>query len=100
MEMVERKVEFDSARQIESTLLKHTGRELTLTEEPDEQGTKAAKSWNLGEEDLAPNSDESPSIFEKLSGHRPRFPPVVRLLRKWQRKPKQKYRPRPQPEEE
>jgi len=92
MELVERKVEFDSARQIESTLLKHTGRELSLTEESDEQGLKAVKTWSLGEEDLSPDHDGNPSIFKKLSGHRPRIPPVIRLLKKWQRKPKYKAR--------
>jgi hypothetical protein len=100
MELVERKVEFDSARQIESTLLKHTGRELSLTEESDEQGLKAVKKWGLGEEDLSPERRGGFSIFKSLSGHRPRVPPVIRLLKKWQRKPKQRYKPRAQREEE
>jgi hypothetical protein len=100
MELVERKVQFDSARQIESTLLKHTGRELALTEESDEQGAKVVKRWSLGEEDLSPDRDGSPSIFKRLSNHRPRVPPVMRLLKKWQRKPRPKYRPRAQREEE
>jgi hypothetical protein len=99
MELVERKVQFDSARQIESTLLKHTGRELALTEESD-QGGKVVKRWSLGEEDLSPDRDGSPSIFKRLSNHRPRVSPVMRLLKKWQRKPKQKYKPRAQREEE
>ena len=98
MELVEKKVEFDSARQIETTLLKHVGRELAITEEPDKQGFKAVRKWNLGEEDLAPEPHEGPSIFNKLSGHHPRVPSVMRLLRKWQRKPK--YKPRTQREEE
>jgi len=100
MELVERKVEFDSARQIESTLLKHIGRELSLAEEPDGQGIKGVKTWSLGEEDLTPEHERSPSIFRKLSSHRPKVPPVMRLLKKWQRKPRQKYRPRVQREEE
>jgi hypothetical protein len=100
MELVERKVEFDSARQIESTLLKHTGRELALTEESDEQGLKAVKSWSLGEEDLFPERSGGLSIVKRLSSHRPRVPPVMRLLKKWQRRPKQKYQPRVQREEE
>jgi len=100
MELVERKVEFDSARQIESTLLKRTGRELALTEESDEQGLKAVKSWSLGEEDLSPDPDGSSSIFKRLSSHRPGVPPVMRLLKKWQRKPKQKYESRATREEE
>ena len=98
MELVERKVQFDSARQIESTLLKHSGQELALTEETDEQSLKSVKRWSLGTEDLSPDHDGKVSIFSKLSGHHPRVPPVMRLLRKWQRKPK--YRPRAKREEE
>jgi len=98
MELVERKVPFDSARQIESTLLKHAGQELVLTEGTDEQGLKSVKRWSLGIEDLSPDHEGKVSIFRKLSSHRPRVPPVMRLLKKWQRKPK--YRPRSKREEE
>src|SRR6267143_6956846 len=97
MELVERKVPFDSARQIESTLLKHAGQELVLTEGTDEQGLKSVKRWSLGIEDLSPDHEGKVSIFRKLSSHRPRVPPVMRLLKKWQRKPK--YRPRSKREE-
>jgi hypothetical protein len=98
MELVEKKVQFDSARQIESTLLKHTGRELALTEESDQQGFKAVKKWRLGEEDLAPDHDDSSTILKRLSSHRPRVSPVKRFLKKWQRKPK--YTPMKHREEE
>jgi len=98
MELVERKVQFDSARKIESTLLKHSGQELSLTEETDEQGLKSVKRWSLGTDDLSPDHEGKVSIFRKLSSHRPRVPPVMRLLKKWQRKPK--YRPRASREEE
>lgn len=98
MELVERKVQFDSARQIESTLVKHTGRELALSEESDEQGFKAVRKWRLGEEDLSPDHDGRSSILKRLSSHHPKVPPVMRLLKKWQRKPK--YVPqRPRDEE-
>ena len=98
MGLVERKVQFDSARQIESTLLKHAGQELALIEETDEQGLKSVKRWSLGTEDLSPDHEGKVSIFRKLSSHHPRVPPVMRLLRKWQRKPK--YRHRAKREEE
>ncbi len=98
MELVERKVEFDSARQIESTLLKHAGQEIALTEETDDQGLKSVKRWSLGAEDLSPDHEGSRSIFRRLSSHHPGVPPVMRLLKKWQRKPK--YRPRSKREEE
>jgi hypothetical protein len=98
MELVERKIEFDSARQIESTLLKHAGQEIALTEETDEQGLKSVKRWSLGTEDLSRDHEGSISVFRKLSSHHPRVPPVMRLLKKWQRKPK--YRPKSKREEE
>ncbi len=98
MELVERKIQFDSARQIESTLLKHSGQELALTEETDERGLKSVKRWSLGTEDLSPDHEGKMSIFRKLSSHHPRVPPVMRLLKKWQRKPK--YRPRAKREDE
>jgi len=98
MELVERKVEFDSARQIELTLLKHAGQEIALTEETDEQGLKSVKRWSLGTEDLSPDHQGNMSIFRRLSSRHPRVPPVMRLLRKWQRKPK--YRRRSKREEE
>jgi hypothetical protein len=98
MELVERKVQFDSARQIESTLLKHTGQELSLIEETDEQGLKSVKQWSLGTEDLSPDREGRVSIFKRLSSHHPKVPPVMRLLKKWQRKPK--YRPKSKREED
>ncbi len=96
MELVERKVQFESARQIESTLLKHNGRELALTEEADAEGFKTVKKWSLGDEKLSPSLDQRSSIIQKLSNHRLRTPSVRRLLKKWQRRPR--YRPKPQEE--
>src|SRR4029077_20991863 len=98
MDLVEKKVQFDSARQIESTLLKHAGQELALMEETNEQGLKSVKRWSLGTEDLSPYGGGKVSFFRRLSSHHPRVPPVMRLLKKWQRKPK--YRPRSRREEE
>lgn len=100
MELIERRVEFDSAREIESALLKHVGRELALVEETEKQGAQPVKRWSLGEEDLTPDHDRSSSVFRMFSGHHPRVPPVMRLLRKWQGKPKAGYSPRPARDEE
>jgi hypothetical protein len=99
MELVEKKVEFDSAKQIETALLKHVGSELVLTEEQDQQGQTTVRKWSLGQEDLSPEPHGRLSVF-RLSGHRSRSPSVVHFLRKWQRKPRQKYTPRAPREEE
>jgi hypothetical protein len=98
MKLVEKKVEFDSARQIESTLLKHAGQELALTEESEEQGHRAVKRWSLGEEDPSSDYLGRSSVRRTLSSHRPRVPSVMRLLRKWQKKPK--YKPKTRSKEE
>jgi hypothetical protein len=99
MELVEKKVEFDSAKQIETALLKHAGGELGLVEERDEQGRATSKKWSLGQDDLSPEPHGRLSIF-RLSGHRTHTPTVMHFLRKWQRKPRQKYKPRSSREEE
>ena len=100
MELVEKKVDFDSAKQIETALLKHAGGELVLTEERDEQGQMTSRKWSLGEEEPSPEPHGRLSIFNRLSGHRTNAPTVVHFLRKWQRKPRQRYKPRAQREEE
>jgi hypothetical protein len=100
MELVEKKIEFDSAKQIETALLKHAGGELVLTEEQDEQGQVTSKKWSLGEENLSPEPHGRLSVFSRLSGHRTRAPTVTHFLRKWNRKPRQKYKARKQREEE
>jgi hypothetical protein len=99
MELVEKKVEFDSAKQIETALLKHAGGELVLTEEQDDRGQTTSKKWSLGDGDLSPESQGKLSVFSRLSGHRTRAPTVMHFLRKWNRKPRQKYKPRKQREE-
>jgi len=100
MELVEKKVEFDSAKQIETALLKHAGGELVLTEEQNEQGQIISKKWSLGEEDLSPEPYGRLSVFNRLSGRRAHSLTVMHFLRKWQRKPRQKYKRRAQREEE
>src|SRR5947199_9600698 len=100
MDLVEKNVEFDSAKQIETALLKHAGSELVLTEEQDEQGQITSKKWSLGEEDLAPEAHGRLSVFDRLSGHGAHTPTVMHFLNKWQRKPRQEYKPRKHREEE
>jgi hypothetical protein len=100
MELVEKKVEFDSAKQIETALLKHVSGELAISEEQNEQGQVISRKWSLGEEDLSPESHGRISVFNRLSGHRARTSTVMHFLKKWQRKPRQKYKPKAQREEE
>lgn len=89
MDLVEKRVKFDSAKQIETALLKHSGRELALLEEADQEGFKTQKKWALGE-DVSKVAGGEPSVFNRIASHRPSASPVLRLLKKWQRKPKYK----------
>ena len=89
MDLVEKKVKFDSARQIETALLKHVGRELAVIEEADTEGFRTQKKWALGE-DATEIAQDGPSVLSRLSNHRPHVSPVMRLLKKWQRKPRYK----------
>ncbi|MBO0888666.1 hypothetical protein J2P12_06160 [Candidatus Bathyarchaeota archaeon] len=57
MDLVDHKIEFDSARQIETTLLQHNGKELSLLEEGDNNGIRPIKKWWLGDQKMS--SDNS-----------------------------------------
>jgi hypothetical protein len=84
MDLVDRKIDFDSARQIEATLLNHNGREILLIEETDEVNARVTKKWWLGEERLAPEKKES-SVMGKIASTRPKLASVRQFLRKRQR---------------
>ena len=55
MDLVDHGVEFDSARQIEATLLDHNGRELIVVEEQDDTGSRTIKKWWLGDQKMGPD---------------------------------------------
>ena len=91
MELVERKIDFDSARQIEATLLDHNGRELLLIDETDKDRSTIVKKWWLGEKKMRSSRHPDFSSLHKISAARPKMPTIHRLLKKWQR---QRYRPK------
>jgi len=91
MELLDRKIEFESARQIENTLLKHAGRELAIIEELDEAGTRVARKWWLGDKGIEQDSGQ-------LRGRK--LPSVLHFLKKWQRRGRSKYKPKKQKDED
>lgn len=98
MELVDKKVDFDSARQIETTLLDHSGRELLVVEQTDESRDRVVKKWWIGEQKMTPEGPILPFLRRVTRRARPKVPDVHKLLRKWQRRPR--YRPRRQNEED
>ena len=49
MDLVDKKVDFDSARQIENTLLGRLGKEVEIIEGPDATGARPVRKWALSE---------------------------------------------------
>jgi hypothetical protein len=75
MDLVDRKVDFDSARQVEATLLDHNGREVVLIEEADKASARVIRKWWLGEQKLAPEKRARLSLLRRIST-KPKLPSV------------------------
>jgi hypothetical protein len=97
MELVEEKVDFESAREIETSLLKHNGREVLLVQEADETGTKVIQKWWLGDQKVAPTREHKIPIIGKMSRPRPHLRRPRGLLTKFQRR---RYKPQKTGDEE
>lgn len=76
MELVDKKIDFDSARQIETTLLAHNGREILLIEEKSEVDDKIVRKWLLGEKRLAPEKRMRMPIIGKITSAKPKLPSI------------------------
>ncbi len=85
MELVDKKVDFDSARQIETTLLNHNGREILLIEEADEANSRVVKKWWLGDQQMTPEKPGRLRFLGKITGSRPKLRRPQRVLAKFQR---------------
>ena len=85
MELVDKKVDFDSARQIETTLLNHNGREILLIEEADEAGTRVLQRWWLGDQQMAPDKSHRLPIIGRITRARPKLPRPQGLITRLQR---------------
>jgi hypothetical protein len=96
LDLVDRKIDFDSARQIETTLLNHSERELSIFEEEDETHTRVIRKWWVGEQKISPA--KKLRLKPALRRARPQPSLVHKLLRKWERKPR--YRPKWKTEDE
>ena len=74
MDLVDRKIDFESARQIENTFLEHNGREVLLIEEKDEANDRVIRKWWLGEKKLAPEKKSRMPSIGKIASKRPKLP--------------------------
>ncbi len=97
MDLVDRKIEFDSARQIEATLLIHNGREVQLIEESDDAGLPIIKKWSLGGQKMSPERKHGMPTLEIVKRGRQRLPRLGKIFRK---REKPGYRPRTNDDED
>lgn len=98
MELIDKKIDFESSRQIETTLLEHSGRELAIVEETDETSNRLVKKWWLGDQKIAPEGPILPFLRRITRKARPKLPRAPDLMGRWQRKPR--YRPRKQKDQD
>lgn len=85
MDMVDKKIDFDSARQIEATLVNHNGREVLLIEEADETNDRIVRKWWLGEQKIAPEKKRRIPLVGRISHSKPKLPSVRFPFRKSER---------------
>jgi len=83
MDLLDRKVQFESARQIENTLISRVDKELTIVEGFDETNGRLVRKWWLGEEGV-PEERKAPfNIWKRLSKiTSPTIPKFKQLLHK------------------
>jgi len=82
MDLVDHKMEFDSARQIENTLLNHNGREIVLLEETEDNGARVVKKWWLGDQKISPSRSHSLPRLDLVKDVKPTLSSIKRIFRR------------------
>lgn len=95
MQLVNDKIEFDSARQIEATLLSHNGRELQLVEEEDDAGLPVLKKWALGSQKMSPDRRGLPTL-ETVKEAGTKLPHLTDIFKR----KKSRYKPKSESDDE
>jgi hypothetical protein len=97
MDLVDHKVEFDSARQIETTLLNHNGQEVVLLDESDFLQGRAVKKWGLGPQKLRSDRSRAIPMLKRVKAVTPKISSIRKIIAR-PRKPR--YVPRPENEDD
>lgn len=102
MDLLDRKLEFESAKQIENTLLSRLDKELIIVESFDETTGRLVRKWWLGEQGIPEERKEPLNIWKRLS--RITSPTIPRIKQLAHRIPvhreKARYKPRKRVEED
>ena len=99
LDLVEKKLDFESSRQIETTLLNHTRKELELVEEADASGTKWVRKWWLGQKRVIESDDSGPNPITGFFQRVKHSIPTIRQKPIRSRK-KSRYRPKQRKDED
>jgi hypothetical protein len=82
MDLVDQRVEFDSARQIETTLQSHNGQEIVLVEESDGPGGRIVKKWGLGKQKLRSERSHRIPVLNRVRAVTPKITSIRKIIRK------------------
>lgn len=91
LDLVDRKLNFESSREIENILLKHTGMELELVEEPDATGSRLIRKWWLGERKILLEKESDPNWLTRFASRARGVVPDFRRKKGWRKE--SRYRP-------
>jgi len=82
MDLIDKRVSFESPYQIEATLLKHLENELAILDEPDESGKGVVRKWWFGEGAMPAQVKGGRKLRARLADVKKRVPNVKGLLEK------------------
>ena len=82
MDLVDDKIEFDSARQIETTLLSHDGREVVLVEQSEDERGRLVKKWWLGDKKMPSDKSHGLPSLEQFKEVKPKLLKVKQVFKK------------------
>jgi hypothetical protein len=99
MDLLDKKINFDSSKEIEATLLAHIGQELTIIEKSRENDQKHTRQWWLGETRPIEAQEMKTSLLGRLASVRKKIPRVTGFLKIPRKKRETGYKPRKETDE-
>jgi hypothetical protein len=82
MDLIDKRVSFESAYQIEATLLNHLENELAIVDEPDESGNRVVRKWWFARGAMPAQVRAGRRLHARLADIKKRVPSVKGILEK------------------
>lgn len=99
MDLVDKKIDFESSREIEKTLLTHTSKELELVDETDSTGVRWIRKWWLNEKRVILEKESDHNWLARITKQLRQTVPTLRS-NKIQKYRRGKYRPKKRKEDD